>query len=611
MMYPKLTPRQILDEDRRRRDARPAPYNPVIGDSSDPGRIAVATPVLDMPRAYVPRSMVDDPAYPAVQSNPAAWRRLRVRHDFEYWCATAVTVKHKTLGTDVRLVLNEPQRRVAAILESDRRARRPIRVIMLKARQWGGSTLVQVYMAWIQLVHCRNWHSIICSQVKDTSAGIRGMYAKLLDNYPDDLRDEGETLRFRPYERSTNVREIAGRGCRVTVSSIENQDAVRGADFAMAHLSETAFWRATPTHSPDDVIRAICGSIALMPDTLVVMESTANGVGNFFHTEWMRCRDGHGDKHAVFVPWYEIGIYRLEPDDPVALADSLTDYELWMWHELGLTLDQIWWYRCKSREYASHEKMMAEFPTTDSEAFAATSCGVFDRNAVERLRQSCVDGRRGDLGPDGEWADDPLGPMILWQPPVDGESYVAAVDIGGRTDKADWSVISVLRNDPDCPEVVAQWRGHIDHDLLAERAGAIAAWYGNALLAVESNTLETSGSGHGAYILEHLADTYPNLYHRDRAAGEDPRPGFHTNRRTKEMVITGLISAVRRGAYIERDNRACDELLTYQALPDGSYAAKPGCHDDILMSRAIALYVADRNRPSPPVDPACFHPSFW
>ncbi|MDO4319229.1 MAG: hypothetical protein Q4C34_01520 [Bacteroidales bacterium] len=611
MIYPRLTPQQIIDEDRRRRCARPVGYNPVVGDSADPGRVGVATPLPDMPRAYVPRQMVDDPLYPSVLASPAAWRRLRVRHDFEYWCATAVTVKHKTLGTDVRLVLNEPQRRVAAILEADRRAGRPMRMIMLKARQWGGSTLVQVYMAWIQLVHCRNWHSIICSQVKDTSSGIRGMYAKLLENYPDDLRDDDGPLRFRPYERSTNVREIAGRGCRVTVSSIENQDAVRGADFAMAHLSETAFWRATPTHSPDDVIRAICGSIALLPDTLVVMESTANGVGNFFHSEWMRCRDGHGDKHAVFVPWYEIEIYRLEPDDPVGLAASLTDYELWMWHDLRLALDQIWWYRCKSREYASHEKMMAEFPTTDSEAFAATSCGVFDRSAVDRLRLDCIDGRRGDLGNDGRWADDPLGPMLLWQKPADGRDYIVAVDIGGRSAKADWSVITVLRNDTVRPEVVAQWRGHTDHDLLADHAAEIAAWYGNALLAIESNTLETTGSGHGAYILDRLADTYPNLYYRPGSDGEPSRPGFHTNRRTKEMVISGLISAVRRGAYVERDNMACDELLTYETLPDGTCSAKPGCHDDILMSRAIAIYVADRNRPSPPIDPAYFHPSYW
>lgn len=143
-MPDKIDIQHYLDEDRRRRNARPAAFNPVVGDPADPSRIEVATPLPDMPRAWVPRTMTDDPAYLAVLANPAAWRRLRVRHDFEYWCATSVTVKHKTLGSDVRLVLNAPQRRIAAIFEADRRARRPIRAIMLKARQWGGSTLVQV-----------------------------------------------------------------------------------------------------------------------------------------------------------------------------------------------------------------------------------------------------------------------------------------------------------------------------------------------------------------------------------------------------------------------------------------------------------------------------------
>lgn len=609
-----MTVQQYLDEDRRRRAARRVGYNPVTGDALDLERCRVSTPVPDMPVAWVPRDMLDDPAYAAVQADPVAWRRLRIRHDFEYWCATCVTVKHKTLGTDVRLHLNEPQRRVASIFEADRRAGRPIRVIMLKARQWGGSTLVQIYMAWLQLCHCHNWHSIICSQVKDTSSGIRGMYAKLLENYPEDMWDGDERPKFRPYERSANVREIAGRGCRVTVASIENQDAVRGADFAMAHLSETAFWRATPTHSPDDVIRAICGSIALQPLTLIAMESTANGVGNFFHTEWLRCREGRGDKHAVFVPWYEIEIYRLRPDDPAAVASSLSDYERRLWDEHGLALDQIYWYRCKAREYASHEKMMAEFPTTDTEAFASTSWGVFNRDSVERLRSGCHEGARGDLSASGDWYDDPLGPMQVWQEPVEEGRYVAAVDVGGRTAKADWSVISVLRCDGAIPEVVAQWRGHIDHDLLARAAERVGRRYNTALLAVESNTLETSGSGHGAFILARLADSYPNLYCRprqDETGAEGTRPGFHTNRRTKEMVVTGLIAAVREGAYVERDTMACDELLTYQTAPDGSYAAKPGCHDDILMSRAIALHVASDHRPSPRIPRSYYYPSYW
>ena len=38
-------------------------------------------------------------------------------------------------------------------------------------------------------------------------------------------------------------------------------------------------------------------------------------------------------------------------------------------------------------------------------------------------------------------------------------------------------------------------------------------------------------------------------------------------------------------------NRACDELAVYEQLPDGSYAAGRTNHDDLLMTRAIALYV--------------------
>lgn len=48
---------------------------------------------------------------------------------------------------------------------------------------------------------------------------------------------------------------------------------------------------------------------------------------------------------------------------------------------------------------------------------------------------------------------------------------------------------------------------------------------------------------------------------------------------------------MREGGYIEHDGDALDELLHYEALPDGSYAARRGCHDDMLMSRAIALWV--------------------
>ena len=590
----------ILAEDARRREARAAAeggYDPVEGRGCCGPRELVDTPVEGLPRAFVPRAMTADPSYGSVRHDTAGWRRLRCRHDFEYWCAACVCIKHKTLGHDVPFVLNAPQRRVAAMLEADRRAGRPMRMIMLKARQWGGSTLVQMYMAWIQSCVRRNWHSLICAHVKDTAASIRGMYTKMLAAYPSELWDGDEPPRFRPFERSINVREIAGRGCRVTIGSAENQEAVRGADYSMAHLSETAFWPATPRNSPADFIRAVCGAIALIPDSLIVMESTANGVGSYFHSEWLRCKAGDGDKHAVFVAWHEIEIYRLQPPDPEGLAASMNAYERMLW-DAGLCLDQIYWYRRKRAEYADAAQMMAEFPTTDTEAFLNTGRGVFAPEAVERLRADCtVEPRRGET--DGHrFRDDSLGGLRMWRDAEEGVRYVAAVDIGGRSSASDWSVIAVMRRarlPGERHEVVAQWRGHTDHDLLVRHAENIARHYNRALLIIESNTLETEAGGYpNLFVLSRLAERYGNLYRRegfDSATGRrTERIGFHTNRATKALVVAELIAAVRDGSYTERDPEACNELLTYEQLPNGAYAAKCGCHDDIVMTRALALH---------------------
>ena len=40
------------------------------------------------------------------------WELLRIKHDFEYWCATCVTILDKVSGRLVNMVLNRPQRRV-------------------------------------------------------------------------------------------------------------------------------------------------------------------------------------------------------------------------------------------------------------------------------------------------------------------------------------------------------------------------------------------------------------------------------------------------------------------------------------------------------------------
>lgn len=572
-------------------------YDPRKGVACIGQRTAVTSPVSGE-TVYIPDTMLNDPDFNLVRNNADAWAKLRCRHDFEYWCVTCVKIRDKLSGRDIPFRLNLPQRRVAAVLEDDRLAGRPIRMILLKSRQWGGSTLVQIYMAWIQLCHRRNWNSVICAHVQDTAKVIRGMYTKILKNYPENLWDEDTAPEFRPFERAQNIREIAGRGCRVTISSAEKHDAVRGADFAMAHLSETAFWPSTTQHNPADFIRAVNGSISLQPYTLIIMESTANGVGNFFHSEWMRCANGQGDKHPVFVPWYDIEIYRMDPPDPQAFIDSWDSYERHLW-DMGLCLDQIYWYHCKRSEYSSHHLMMAEFPTTPTEAFTHTGDGIFSAADIDRMREFCRPGKQVTIPPYRN--SDRMTPLTVWSQPDPRKSYVVTVDVGGRSLNSDWSVIAVLSRDPK-PEVVAQWRGHTDHDILADTAIAISLHYNRALLVIESNTLETDGSPSTLFILDRVARDYQPLYYRqtfdEMSRRVTHKIGFHTNRSTKDMIINNLIGLVRDTAYVERDAEACNELATYERTPNGAYAAKRGCHDDILMTRAIALYVISSTRPT-------------
>lgn len=151
----------------------------------------------------------------------------KYKNDFEQWCRDCVFITDKESGEEIPFVLNAPQRRVLAELEAMRKGGKPIRLIMLKARQWGGSTLIQTYMAWIQLVRRRGWSSVICGHVKDASANIQGLYSRLLRDYPKELKTGNpKDWQFAPYEKSRNIsymhHEIVGwllrRRCRPTVS---------------------------------------------------------------------------------------------------------------------------------------------------------------------------------------------------------------------------------------------------------------------------------------------------------------------------------------------------------------------------------------------------------
>ena len=280
----------IAENERRRAALERDEYNPLTGVGCWGERTEVAG-------ALVPRLVVERcPDYATLDATSRD--KLRIVEDFEFWCARCVTIKDKMRGCNVRFTLNKPQRRLLAVMEGQRVAGSPIRVILLKARQWGGSTLVQMYLAWMQLVRHKGWDSLICGHYQATSKSIKRMYNLLLRNYPRELLDD-EMPRFTKLEGQPNVQQIEQRECLVITGTARSEDAVRGFDIAMAHLSEVAFWKESKMHSPDALVRSVCGSVILKPETVIVLESTADGVGNYFYDEWLRAEMGRSDKEPV------------------------------------------------------------------------------------------------------------------------------------------------------------------------------------------------------------------------------------------------------------------------------------------------------------------------
>lgn len=541
----------------------------------------------------------------------------RIKHDFEYWCITAVKIQSKKEKSIIPFKLNKAQRKLLATLEHLRLSGTPIRIILLKARQWGGSTLIQLYMSWIQLFHKVRWHSAIVADVEQQAANIRGMYSLMSEHHPDEILD----VNMRPYQNSTKNRIIDGRDCAICIGSMQQPDNLRSFDFAMLHMSEVGLWKKTKNKRPEDLIQSLRSTVPDEPYTFVALESTAKGVGNFFHTEYLAAKRGYSGYVPVFIPWHDIEMYWKKIDTPYfKFIDSMSAYNWAQWQE-GASLESINWYNVHKRtENLDDWRMQSEFPGNDIEAFGSTGRRAFAPAYVQKAREF---NRKpefiGDVTADATSGIDALknisfipdskGMLKVWDMPDKvtrcTNRYVVTLDIGGRTDVADFSIITVLDRLQllygGVPEAILTWEGHIDQDLAAWKAVQIAKAYNDALFAPETNSLkakqsETEGD-HIITVLDEILPFYKNIYMRTDPEkirqGYPARYGFHTNVKTKTDLINTVNKALREDGYIEPDATVCDQYDYYEIKSDGTYGAVEGQHDDKVMSRAIALKVSE------------------
>lgn len=334
--------------------------------------------------------------------------RHRLETDYPYYAERCLKIIHRT--KKLKLVGKPAQMRIEAALEAQRAAGKPQRVIIPKARREGVST-------WIEgkLVHHTTTRAhrkaLVVAHNKKTAAELHEMAVIMYANLPNETiaglqlkppiaaQEKGSELKFGERSRVRRAAGELGLNSSLLVDTAGEVETGRGFEYHDLHLSEIAFW--------DDIVgklRSIFQTVEDDPDTLIAIESTANGRNHFYKM----CKDaerGDSDYTLVFLAWFEEPNYRrpfIREDDRAELVDSIGTGE---WgdgegelielmgsapYSMGYEeiLERLNWRRwaIMNRCAGDLRTFHQEYPSTLEEAFLATSGQVFSQAMVARAR---------------------------------------------------------------------------------------------------------------------------------------------------------------------------------------------------------------------------------
>lgn len=470
----------------------------------------------------------------------------------------------------------------------------PVRTINLKARQIGISTATEAFIYLMSFVIPNTRGVIIANEIPNSQHLL-----SMTETYW--LTDPLAPLYHTKYA-SKNELHWVETNSSIKVTTAGNKDAGRSRTIQFLHASEVGFWLEA-----EKVMTGLAQAVPSLPRTFIALESTANGVGNYFEKTWNAAMAGDNEYVPLFFPWwthYEYrGSYVGIPTYDMAPLDA-EEQQLLLLFRLGLTVgrqhyqipdsdwyDALAWRRWAIRNLCQSDlnKFHQEYPATPEEAFISTGTNVFP---IDHLR-ACFKpeaGRPGRLHRDGNrvtFQPDIAGPLRIFRQPSPDTDYgiyiIGADSTHGIHDRA---VAQVLNRRTF--EQVAVWKGLLDPSHFAEELAKLGTYFHNALLAPENE-----GPGF-ATIGGLIALEYPNLYQSQMPENLPGRFtgkfGFSSSYKTKAHAISVTIKMLVDHELTIHDRATFEEMRNYVTLPGGEFGpASSDGYDDHVTSFCIAV----------------------
>lgn len=315
--------------------------------------------------------------------------RQRLKDDLPHYAAKCLKIRTKD-GTIEPFAFNPVQDYIHGRLETQRRETGKVRALILKGRQQGCSTYVGGRY-YHRVTHSKGMRVFILTHEDAATVNLFEMVSRYHDHCP---------ALVKPTTGAANAKELnfSALDSGYKVGTAGTKGVGRSSTIQLFHGSEVAFWPHTQTHA--------AGILQAVPDAAgseVILESTANGVGNFFHQKWRDAESNIGDFQAIFVPWYWQAEYRRDATGFVPDEEEAEYGQLY-----GLDAEQLSWRRNKIGELKDSTLFKQEYPATAAEAFQMTGHDSFISTVLVAKARKTVATASGPLviGYDPAWTGD-------------------------------------------------------------------------------------------------------------------------------------------------------------------------------------------------------------
>jgi hypothetical protein len=305
--------------------------------------------------------------------------RQKLKNDFPHYASKCLKIRSKS-GEITPFIFNKVQDYIHKKLEQQKGETSKVRALILKGRQEGCSTYVGGRF-FHKVSHNFGIQAFILTHSLDATNNLFKMAQRYYENCPELVR---------PQVSTNNSKELIfgllDSGYKV--GTAENKLVGRSSTIQLFHGSEVAFWANAAEHA-----KGIMQAVPDMPGTEIILESTANGVGNYFHQMWQSAEAGLSDFIAIFAPWF----WQDEYQRAVFQDFTLTSEEQELQETYELTKEQIAWRRAKIVDLSINgqdgtKAFFQEYPCNPNEAFQITGEDtLIHSELVMRCRKSKAD----------------------------------------------------------------------------------------------------------------------------------------------------------------------------------------------------------------------------